>query len=287
MTFSRTSILTGLWFSTLIAVIFLPTFSWMVDRWTAPDSYYSHGFLIPFVSGFIVWKKKHLLREISTENPSFWAWIFMGSAFVLQIMSAVWRIYFTQALAFLLLIFGALLFFYSPRVVKKLLFPVLFLFFMIPMPLDVIAKLNLELKMFAADCAVSMVRTLGVYCVQDGSHIHFMNASITVGNVCSGLRSLISLLALGAIVAYLARGTGLKKILIFFVSFPTAVIANVARIVLLCLIANRWGVEAATGFFHDFSGLLIFGVAYLLLFFFESLLGVKWLRPFMATKNTS
>lgn len=262
----------------LIVIIFWPAFQWMVDRWRAPDSYYSHGFLIPFVSLYVLWRARRFFTPVPALRSHALGYGIIGSAVLLHMVSVFWRIYFTQAFAFLLLLFGLVFLFYGFKASKPFLFGLGFLIFMIPLPLDTIASLNLKLKMFAAEQAVGVVKAFGVHCVRDGSHIHFLNCSLTVGNVCSGLRSLISLLALGTLFAYLSKGNVFKKSLIVIMSFPIAIVANVVRIVLLCLIANRWGSEIATGFFHDFSGLLLFVIAYLLLFALESLCDLSRFR---------
>lgn len=257
----------------LLSVIFWPMFGWMTQRWMAPDSYYSHGFLIPLVSGFFIWKKKDLLKEVYPgSNRALGIGLLLFALFV-QLISTVLRVYFLQAFALLILIYGFLFYYYRLPVAKQFFFPLAFLIFMIPLPLDIIAGLNLNLKMYAAEKAVAIVKALGIHCVREGSRIHFLNCTLTVGNVCSGLRSLISLLALGALFAYISKVTWLKKCMIFAASFPVAIIANITRIVLLCVIANKWGAGAATGFFHDFSGMMLFVIAYLLLFLLEALLG--------------
>jgi exosortase len=98
--------------------------------------------------------------------------------------------------------------------------------------------------------------------VRSGVTIHLPAGSLRIADPCSGLRSLIALVALGALYAYLTKGPTWKRGVLFASAVPLAVIANVVRISVLCAVANVWGVDAALGFFHDFSGLLLFLIAF-------------------------
>ena len=98
-----------------------------------------------------------------------------------------------------------------------------------------------------------------------GSYVLTPNASLLVGDVCSGLRSLIALLALGALFAHLVRISSVKKGVLFVSAAPIAIAVNATRIFLLCLVAEVYGTKAATGWFHDVSGLLMFLLAFLAL----------------------
>jgi exosortase len=148
--------------------------------------------------------------------------------------------------------------------------------FMVPLPLLIISGLSLNLKLLATEWSLGLLDISGVLAVQDGSRILFTNDSITVGNACSGLRSIISLLALGAVYAYVfwgERSEGesiwlhhLKKILLFLFSIPIAMTANILRIYFVGLVANWYGSEIATGTVHDISGYMVFVVALVLLY---------------------
>ena len=117
------------------------------------------------------------------------------------------------------------------------------------------------MKLLATQMATLIINTIGIPAMRSGSIINLPNTSLIIGSPCSGLRSLISLTALGAIYAYLTNLSLLKKLTLFLTSIPLALISNIVRIVLLLLVAFVYGSEAATGKFHDFSGFLVFIVA--------------------------
>jgi exosortase len=151
-------------------------------------------------------------------------------------------------------------------------FPLAFLIFMIPIPPSMTQSVALEIKLLATEGAVRLSQLFGLPMIRDGSYIHFKDDMLLVGEVCGGLRSLIALLAVGAIMAYISKTRDWARVLILVLSGPVAVIANVSRIFLLCVVGYFYGSEAAAGTVHDVSGILIFVVAFALLGALEALL---------------
>jgi exosortase len=255
----------------LMGITYYTTFVWMVDRWMAADSYYSHGFLIPLVSGFLIWQRRERIAAGGIV-PSAWGLVWLALGILLQLGSAVWRIYFTAGFSMLFVILGLIQFVFGTRAARETLFAVAFLVFMVPLPLSVIAELSLKLKLLAAHLAVRVISLTGIVAVQEGSMIHFPTCTMTVGDVCSGLRSIISLLALGAVFGHMRGLRWPYHLTLFVASVPIALCANVLRIVGLCFVANFWGVALATGTLHDLSGFLLFAVALAMLYGLETLL---------------
>ena len=224
---------------------YVPTFLWMKIRWFARDSYYSHGFLIPFIVGWLIWRKRDaLLKAVPSSHPLGLPLIVTG--LLIHILSSVLRVYFTSGFSLLLTIVGIILHFYGMNILK-------------------IVNISFRMKMFAAAIAAKIINHIGILAVREGSVIRMPHAYVVVDDVCSGLRSLISLTALGGIFAYLFRGPMWKRVALFLATIPIAVITNVIRVIFLAFVAEVWGHEAATGFVHDFSGFAIFGIAFVLL----------------------
>lgn len=166
----------------------------------------------------------------------------------------------------LIVIPGLILYFYGSKILKKIWFPVAFLVFMIPAPLVVITNISFKMKIFAAKIATGLLNNMGLNAVREGSLIKMPHAYVVVDDVCSGLRSLISLTALGGIFAYWMNANILKRIILFLSTIPIAIVTNVFRVIFLSSIAEIWGPEYAVGFTHDFSGFLVFAMAFILLF---------------------
>lgn len=254
-----------------VLLIYVPSFLWMWDRWFARDSYYSHGVLIPFVTAFLIWQKRDILRKI---QPKISPWglriFFIGIA--IHLLSAFFRVYFSSGFSMIIVLFGLILHFYGSKVLKELLFPISFLFFMVPLPMVVITGLSFRLKIFAAQIAVIALNDMRLFCVQHGSTIVMQHAHVIVEDVCSGLRSLITLMALGSLFAYGMKASFLKKSILFVSTIPIAVITNVGRIILLAFISEIWGAKYALGPIHEASGIIVFLGAFCLLYVVQKMI---------------
>jgi len=252
--------------SGLLVTVYYPTFVWMVHRWMAKDGYYSHGFLVPLVCLVLVWMKKRELQDLRRrpQDTGYGLGLIVVGVGI-HLISMWWRIHFTSAISMIIVLAGLVLYFFGRWILRKLLFPVAFLIFMVPMPLVAIANISLKMKLFVAQAATIIVNRLSMPAIRDGSIILMRNSYVEVGAPCSGLKSLISLLALSALFAYVVKGSHLKKSILFLAAVPIAILSNMLRIVLLCIISEIYGMKVGLGFFHDFSGFLVFAIALVLL----------------------
>lgn len=247
--------------SVLTILAYIPTLSWMIDRWNAKDTYYSHGFLVPFVCAFIVWLIREKLGKIKIK-PSKLGWLFFSAGIVIHLISALWRIYFSSGFSIILVLVGLVLLFLGKEHLKLLMFPILFLIFMIPLPLVAIAQISFKLKIFAASVSTFLINRIGIPAIREGSIIKTAHSYLIVEDPCSGIRSLIALIALGALMAYFSNISKVKRTILFLSSIPIALSSNVIRIVSLCLVSEIYGSEIATGKFHDIMGVLVFVFAF-------------------------
>ena len=168
----------------------------------------------------------------------------------------------TQGYSFVLLLFGLCLFMFGRVATGRVWFPLGYLIFMLPMPPYLVNVVSFQLKVFAARSGSFAAVKLGIPLVRSGMTIHLPAGSLRIADPCSGLRSLIALVALGALFAYLSEGKMWKRIVLLVSSVPLAVAANIVRISVLCVVASVWGVETALGFFHNLSGLMLFLIAF-------------------------
>lgn len=262
----------------LVALLFLisyvPTFIWLWDRWFSHDSYYSHGILVPFVSAFLIWQKREELANIP-KTSSKWGLPVLIAGLLIHIGSAVVRVYFSSGFSLLIVLIGLVLHLFGEKVFRKIWFPVLFIIFMLPTPLVIITWASFKLKLFAAQIATHILNRIGIPAIREGSMIYMHGSYVVVDDVCSGLRSLISLTALGSIFAYIFKGPPWKKLIIFLFTIPTAVITNVFRVIILASVSEIWGSQYAEGFLHDATGFMVFVLAFILLLFMANLLEEK------------
>ena len=249
--------------SLLLLIIYSPTISWMMDRWNAHDSYYSHGFLVPLVSLYVLWIKRAKLSKMKLKPATWGIWLILGGLIV-HLLSALLRVYFTSAFSMIPVIAGLVIYFCGVAIFRETLFAILFLVFMMPLPLVSIVGITFKMKLFAAHWANKVINVMGIRAVLEGSVIKMRHTYVIVDDVCSGLRSLISLLALGTIIAYLSsKLTRLKKVIVFFVAGAMAIFANIVRIVFMAVTSEVWGANFTEGPLHTLSGLLVFVVAFI------------------------
>lgn len=253
-----------------IILIYRSTYVWLYERYLSADSYYSHGFLIPFVAGGLIWVKRRQLINIRWEY-NFWGLILINFALFLHFLSTLVEVFFVSGFSILLLVFSTILFLFGKKLTQKIIFPISFLIFMFPLPSVAINTISFPMKMFVTKSAVFILHTfLNIPLKNEGFQVFFSNGSLTIENPCSGLRSLIVMLALGSILAYLLKASMPKKILLFLLAIPIAILSNMIRVILLCLGVYIYGNQITEGFFHDFTGYLVFIIAFVTFWLFWS-----------------
>ncbi len=263
----------------VIGVIFLlywPSLRWMVNSWLSSD-YYSHGFLVPLVSGFLIWTRRN---ELAERNPSLFGslWLFAGVA--LFILSFVWDMKVLGVLSFLCIIASMIFFVFGIRAAKAILFPLVFLLFMVPFKF--LSDLAYNLQYMAVNWSAGITEILGLPITTTGTEIHLGKITFTVGIVCSGINSLIALLALSAVYAHILKGQAIKRFGLFAVSFPIAIVMNVLRIVSVILLVYFTNLDTGMGW-HDISSPIFFFAGFMLLVLVGRLLKFRINYDFMVS----
>ncbi len=270
----------------LFCAAFVPELNWMEWEWSRGSSYYSHGYLIPFVTLWLVWGIRGRLAKLApSDDLRGWGLFTLGFGLFLLLAGAYLRRGSIQGFSLIVALCGLVFFLYGRAISKALLFPLLFTISMIPMSMWTLNQFTFPLKMFATAGTVRVVNGLhavGLHpcpVVQRGSDVVWQKPdgtedSLTVAEACSGLKSLIALLTFGALLAYLAKLSLRHKIVLFLAGIPVSLLANMWRIVTLTVVGGRWGSAVARpdGWVHDSTGLGIFAVAFVLFFCFERVL---------------
>jgi len=245
----------------LIGYVFWNTFLWMNYRFSEPESFYAHGYLVPFIAIFLILRKKEELfsAEFSPEIKGLWLLI---AGLLLHIFALFFGINFLSGLSFIAVLFGLVIYNFGVRFLRTILFSLCFLIFMIPMPKVLTLGLSFHLKLLAARIASFLIGFI-IPLKSAGSVVYLPNGVLTVGSPCSGLKSLIALSALSLLFAYLT-GFSLRRRVAFFLSaLPIAFASNIVRIMLLIFVFYVYGGDVALGWFHDFSGMLVFVFAFI------------------------
>jgi exosortase len=259
------------------------------DWWN--DENYSHGLLIPFIIGYIIWAQRDKLARVSVRPSVLW-----GAAAVVFALFALWagiagaELY-TQRLSLILILAGIIVYFWGFTLLRMLLVPLGLLFLAMPIPAIVFNKIAFPLQLFASRCAVWSMSVLGIPVLRQGNVIElkplnsFDTKKLEVVEACSGIRSLMTLLTLAVVFAYFThapadgdgpgQGTRLgwlkdywfwRAVIIVASAIPIAILTNAFRVSGTGVLAHYYGTEVADGFFHSFSGWAIYIVAFILLF---------------------
>ncbi len=244
--------------------LFYPTYSHLFTRFNARDSYYSHGFLIPFVCLYLVFRKKDKLLSIKPESEPAGLFIILAGV-LFYIISSFLKINFFTYLAIPVSILGIVLYLGGKKITKELLFPISFLFFMLPLPKVVIIGISFKLKLMVAQVATFLALNMGVQAERVGSTIYYPGGELLVGDPCSGLRSLVTFLALGALCTQFTKARLWRRTALFVSAIPIALLSNLTRITFLVMVSYIYGEKVALGFLHDFSGIMVFVLGFVCL----------------------
>jgi exosortase len=258
---------TALWQATilvlLIVVIYYKILSALVAQWLQ-DPNYSHGFFVPVFCSWVLWKDRKRL-QMATAHQSWAGLVIIGISQGILILGVLGAENFLSRTSLIFLVAGLIIYFRGWRWFRLLLFPWLALFLMIPIPAIIFNQIALPLQFQASALASNLLGFVGIPILREGNVIHLPSLTLDVVEACSGLRSLVSLITLAVIYGYLFEPRTLRRVLLVILAVPIAVFANAFRIMGSGILGEYWNPDKAEGFFHLFSGLLIFGVSFSLL----------------------
>ncbi len=185
---------------------------------------------------------------------------------------------FLSRISLVILIAGMVIFFLGWEMLRGVLFPLLFLMLMVPIPAIVFNQITFPLQILASKLAAWSLPLCGVPVLREGNVINLPAMPLEVADACSGIRSLLSLTTLAIMYGYLVEKRLAVRITLALASIPIAIAANGFRIVGTGLLVHYWDPSKAEGFFHEFSGWLIFVVSLLMLFGLHQCLNLFWGR---------
>ena len=259
-------LLLSLGLAAILVLLYWPVLRDLSAQWW-DDANYNHGFLIPLFSGFLIWRERRLLRAIPPSGSALGLPVLLGGIGLLLLGDIGAENFLTRS-SLIVILAGLILFLAGRATFRAVLFPLAYLFFMIPLPGILFYAITFPLQQIAAEQAAWTLELLGVPVLLDGNIIHLSQISLGVTEACSGIRSLISLLAGAAAWAYLMLPVGWSSVLFVLAAIPITILANAARVVATGLIGQWFGVEYASGFFHEFAGWVVY------IFAFVCLMGV-------------
>lgn len=260
---NRMSGLAAIPFAALL-LIYLPALYDLVVDWYTDDNY-SHGFLVPIVSGVLLWRKRQKLLSVSRALDSR-GLILVIVGLGLFIIANGAAEYFTLRFSFVLTLFGLTYYLFGKEVIRLSWFEFFFLVFMIPIPYVIYYAAASPMQTLATKITIGALNVIGMGAIRQGNIIHISGHSLEVAEACSGIRSLVSLLALGAIYAHTTQRRFGAQLILFLSTIPIAVIGNVFRVFVTSLIVYTVTDKVTEEPLHSLMGMSVFVVAFVALF---------------------
>ena len=245
--------------SFLLAAIYYRVLGKLVlDWWQITD--FSHGFLVPVFSGYLIWIKRKTLLE--TPIAPAWSGIVLVILGLLTLLLGVYgaELFFSRV-SLILVLGGLVLWFGGWQLLRELRFPLLVLLLAIPIPAIILNQITIPLQVLASKLASGLLPWFGVPVLREGNVIVLPSMNLEVAEACSGIRSLISLITLAVFYSYFIEKSIVRRLILVVASIPIAIAANAVRIFGTGLCVQYWDPDKAEGFFHEFSGWVIFLVS--------------------------
>ena len=244
----------------LFAALQAPVLMRLMLQWYH-DPEYSHGFLVVLLAGYILWKKRHEWAD-EPRQPSWLGLPIIVGSLTLLFTGTLGAELFLTRMSLWLMLLGLILYFEGSRRLRTIAFPMAFLLFMIPLPAIIYSQIVLPLQLLASRCASRSLEAMNLFPVmREGNLLILPNSTLEVVEACSGIRSLMALLALASVYGYLRERSLFARVLLIALMVPVAVAANAVRVIVTACFTQLWGSKAADSVLHTLSGMLVFLVA--------------------------
>lgn len=251
----------------VLVAAYYTTFKWLVEAWMVPDSNYSHGFWVPLVIGYFIWEKRATLAALPRQQDSRGLlWVIAG--LFIHLAGLLLDVHFLSGISLFPVAWGLVMWYAGGHILRDLFWPLSFMIFMIPLPF-VANYLTIRLQLISAVASTQILNLMQYNVERIGTMVTVESFTLFVEAPCSGLNTLFSLIFVGSVVAYLARGVWWRKLILLLTAPLIAVAANIFRIILIGLLGAHYGEEVAMGVFHNGSGVIMYSVG-LALFLLEA-----------------
>jgi exosortase A len=248
----------------LLGLLFGPVLSRLASQWSH-DPNFSHGFFVPVFSLYVLWNERGQLATLCPQPTWSGLW-FVIPGLLCLVIGTLGAELFLSRVSIVPVLGGLVALLLGWRFLRAVAFPWLFLLLMVPLPALVFNQITFPLQILASRIAANLLPLAGVPVLREGNVIRLPAMALEVAEACSGIRSLMSLMTLAVMYGYLLEKRWSMRVLLALSAVPIAVVANSLRIVGTGLLVQYWDPDKAEGFFHTFSGWIIFVVSLLLLF---------------------
>jgi len=237
-----------------LAACYGSTLAGMAHQWRT-DEDMGHGFLVPFIVLWIVWRERNRLRSLAIA-PNAWGFAILIAAACLHLAGALGAGLFVSSVAFLLSIAGVIVCLGGFTLLRGLAFPLLVTLFMLPKLAIVYNQATLPLQLLASRMAAGILTVSGAGVIRDGNILNVGGHRVSVDEACSGIRYLLPLGFLSVVFAYLTDPKPWMRLVLLAAAIPVAIIANAARVAASALVP---AFDAGTP--HELIGVVIFALS--------------------------
>lgn len=258
-------------------LVYLPTLVALARQW-ATDANYSHGFVIVPFAVYFGWRQRRRLAA-APRHPNALGLVIVVGSLLIFLAGLLGAELFLTRVSMIGVLAGAIVFLWGWRHLRVLAFPVLFLLLMIPLPALVFNRVAFPLQLLASRAGESALTLAGIPVLREGNVLVLPSTTLEVAQACSGIRSLISLLAMSLILGKLYEPRRWARAVLVVLTIPVAIVANAARVAGTGFAAQWIGPQAAQGFFHEFSGWVVFVLTLGLLLGVQRLLATRLRLP--------
>jgi exosortase len=246
------------WFGALLVICYAPILTALVKNWN-DDADMGHGFFVPIIAAYIAWLKRDEISNL-TARPNWWGLVIViYGGFQLYIATLGAELFLART-SFIISIIGMVLLLGGRQYLRVFAFPLFLLFFMVPIPAIIYNRITFPLQIYASEAADSVLGLMGYAVLREGNILELPSQRLSVVEACSGIRSLLSLSFLSLVYGYFFEKKTWVRVVLFLSTIPIAMIANAARVTLTGILSEIKP-ELAEGFFHEFSGWVIFMIA--------------------------
>jgi exosortase D (VPLPA-CTERM-specific) len=255
-----------------LGVLYFDALAQLVHQWDTREEY-SHGYMLPFVSLFLVWQQKNVLAVMPFRGAWMGLWLLL-LGILFYFLGTLSTVFLVVHYSLIIVLAGLVLSYTGWAAMRYLWAPLVFLVFMIPLPPFLHNQMSLGLQLISSEIGVAVIRLFGISVFLEGNVIDLGSYKLQVVDACSGLRYLFPLMSFGFLVAYFFKAPLWQRWFIFLSTIPITVLMNSFRIGIVGVLVEYFGIEHAEGFVHDFEGWIIF-MACLAVLFFEVWLFTK------------
>jgi exosortase len=262
----------------LLLVLYARILEHLAEQWIN-DPNYSYGFFVLLFCAWVVWRKRGELKG-TPRKPAVIGLVITAGALGMLILGVYGAELYLSRTSLFFVMAGLIVYFFGWPMFRLVVFPWSVLLLTIPLPAIVFNQLSLPLQFEASRLSSALAELAGIPVLRQGNIIVLPALTLDVADACSGLRSLMSLVTLAAFYGYIFESKLARRLLLIFAAIPIAVVANAVRITGCGVIDEYWGPAKAEGFFHLFSGGVVFLCSLLLLFSFHAALkGLSTVTP--------